>query len=163
MISIVVAADSKGGIGKENKLMWNIPSDLKRFKEITTKDQIGINNNINNIVIMGRKTCESIGRDLPNRANIVLSSKNKCSYSVEDILYYNEHFPEEEIFVIGGEQIYRQFLPYADKIYLTRVRGDFGADKFFYFDENIYELTYRSGVQKDNGYEFEFLEYEIRV
>ena len=56
MISILVAVDEKGGIGKGNNLMWNIPSDLKRFKEITTKDQIGINNNINNIIIMGKKT-----------------------------------------------------------------------------------------------------------
>ena len=164
MISILVAVDEKGGIGKGNNLMWNIPSDLKRFKEITTKDQIGINNNINNIVIMGRKTYNSIGRELPNRANIVLSLKDKHSYSItfEDILDYNERFIEEEIFVIGGEQIYKQFLPYTDKIYLTKVKGDFGADRFFYFDEDMYELTYRSGVQHENGYEFEFLEYEIK-
>ena len=164
MISILVAVDEKGGIGKGNNLMWNIPSDLKRFKEITTKDQIGINNNINNnIVVMGSKTYKSIGRDLPNRANIVLSLKDKHSYSItfEDILDYNERFIEEEIFVIGGEQIYKQFLPYTDKIYLTKVKGDFGADRFFYFDEDMYELTYRSGVQHENGYEFEFLEYEI--
>ena len=159
MISIVVATDEKGGIGMNNNLMWNIPADLRRFREITTKNQI---ENTNNIVIMGSKTYESIGRELPNRANIVLSLKNKCSYSVEDILAYNEHFPEEEIFVIGGEQIYKQFLPYTDKIYLTRVRGDFGADRFFYFDEDMYELTYRSGVQHENGYEFEFLEYCVR-
>ena len=162
MISIIVATDEKGGIGKDNKLMWNIPSDLKRFKEITTKNQIKINNNINNIVIMGRKTCESIGKELPNRANIVLSLKYKHSYSItfEDILDYNERFPEEEMFVIGGEEIYKQFLPYTDKIYLTKVNGDFGADKFFHFNEDMYELTYRSGIQKDNGYEFEFLEYK---
>ena len=159
MISVIVATDEKGGIGKDNKLMWNIPADLKRFKEITTKNQIKINNNIKNIVIMGSRTYESIGRELPNRANIVLSLKNKCSYNVEDILDYNERFPEEELFVIGGEQIYKQFLYYADKIYLTKVNGDFGADKFFHFNEDMYELTYRSGIQKDNGYEFEFLEY----
>lgn len=159
MISIVVATDEKGGIGMNNNLMWNIPADLRRFREITTKNQI---ENTNNIVIMGSKTYESIGRELPNRANIVLSLKNKCSYSVEDILDYNERFPEEELFVIGGEQIYKQFLPYTDKIYLTKVKGDFGADKFFYFDEDMYELTYRSGVQHENGYEFEFLEYCVR-
>lgn len=157
MISIAVATDSKGGIGKDNKLIWNIPSDLKRFKEITTKKQIGITNNK---IVMGKKTYDSIGRELPNRVNIVLSLKNKCSYSVEDILDYNKRFPEEEIFVIGGQQIYKQFLPYTDKIYLTKVKGDFEADKFFHFDEDMYELTYRSGIQKDNGYEFEFLEYE---
>ena len=158
MISIVVATDSRGGIGKDNKLMWNIPADLKRFKEITTKNQIKINNNIKNIVIMGNKTHKSIGRELPDRANIVLSLKNKCSITFEDILDYNERFPEEEMFVIGGEEIYKQFLPHTDKIYLTKVNGDFGADKFFHFNEDMYELTYRSGIQKDNGYEFEFLE-----
>ena len=162
MISIIVATDSRGGIGKDNKLMWNIPSDLKRFKEITTKNQIGINNNIKNIVIMGNKPHKSIGKELPNRANIVLSLKDKHSYNVEDILDYNERFPEEEMFVIGGEEIYKQFLPHTDKIYLTKVNGDFGADKFFHFDEDMYELTYRSGIQKDNGYEFEFLEYCVR-
>ena len=160
MISIIVATDEKGGIGKDNKLMWNIPSDLKRFKEITTKNQIKIDNDIRNIVIMGSKTYKSIGRELPDRVNVVLSLKNKCSITFEDILDYNERFPEEEIFVIGGEQIYKQFLRYTDKIYLTKVNGDFGADKFFHFDEDMYELTYRSGIQKDNGYEFEFLEYE---
>ena len=159
MFSIIVATDETGGIGMNNNLMWNIPADLRRFREITTKNQI---ENTNNIVIMGSKTYESIGRELPNRANIVLSLKNKCSYSVEDILDYNERFPEEELFVIGGEQIYKQFLPYTDKIYLTKVKGDFGADKFFYFDEDMYELTYRSGVQHENGYEFEFLEYCVR-
>ena len=161
MISVIVATDSTGGIGKDNKLMWNIPADLKRFKEITTKNQIKIDNDIKNIVIMGRKTYKSIGRELPNRANIVLSLKDKHSYSItfEDILDYNERFPEEELFVIGGEQIYKQFLRYTDKIYLTKVNGDFGADKFFHFNEDMYELTYRSGIQKDNGYEFEFLEY----
>ena len=160
MISIIVATDEKGGIGKDNKLMWNIPADLKRFKEITTKNQIKIDNDIKNIVIMGRKTYESIGRELPNRANIVLSLKNKCSITFEDILDYNERFPEEEIFVIGGEQIYKQFLRYTDKIYLTKVNGDFGADKFFHFNEDMYEITYESGVQRENGYEFEFLEYK---
>ena len=160
MISIIVAIDSTGGIGKDNKLMWNIPADLKRFKEITTKNQIKIDNDIRNIVIMGSKTYKSIGRELPDRANIVLSLKNKCSITFEDILDYNERFPEEELFIIGGEQIYKQFLPYTDKIYLTKVNGDFGADKFFHFDEDMYELTYRSGIQKDNGYEFEFLDYE---
>ena len=159
MFSIIVATDETGGIGMNNNLMWNIPADLRRFREITTKNQI---ENTNNIVIMGSKTYKSIGRELPNRTNIVLSSKNKCSYSVEDILDYNERFPEEELFVIGGEQIYKQFLPYTDKIYLTKVKGDFGADKFFYFDEDMYELTYRSGVQHENGYEFEFLEYCVR-
>ena len=164
MISIIVATDSTGGIGKDNKLMWNIPADLKRFKEITTKNQIKIDNDIKNIVIMGRKTCESIGRELPDRANIVLSLKDKHSYSItfEDILDYNERFPEEELFIIGGEQIYKQFLPYTDKIYLTKVNGDFGADKFFHFNEDMYEISYRSGIQKDNGYEFEFLEYCVR-
>ena len=163
MVSIVVAIDEAGGIGKENNLMWNIPSDLRRFKQITTKEQFGINNNINNIVVMGKRTYDSIGRELPDRVNVILSLKDKHSYSIkfEDVLDYNERFPEEEIFVIGGEQIYKQFLPYADKIYLTKVKGDFGADKFFYFEEDMYELTYRSGVQHENGYEFEFLEYEI--
>ena len=164
MVSIVVAIDEAGGIGKENNLMWNIPSDLRRFKQITTKEQFGINNNINNIVVMGKRTYDSIGRELPDRVNVILSLKDKHSYSIkfEDVLDYNERFPEEEIFVIGGEQIYKQFLPYTDKIYLTKVKGDFGADKFFYFDEDMYELTYRSGVQHENGYEFEFLEYEIK-
>ena len=89
-----------------------------------------------------------------------MSLKNKCSYNVEDILDYNERFQEEELIIIGGEQIYKQFLPHTDKIYLTKVNGDFGADKFFHFNEDMYERIYESGVQYENGYEFEFIEYE---
>ena len=109
MFSIIVAIGKNREIGKGNKLLWHIPEDLKNFKEITT----------GKTVIMGRKTFESIGRPLPNRKNIVLSKNgDKESFEQKGIeLYQNlENLiadyknSEEEIFIIGGEQIYREFM-----------------------------------------------------
>lgn len=109
MFSIIVAVGKNREIGKGNKLLWHVPEDLKNFKEITT----------GKTVIMGRKTFESIGRPLPNRKNIVLSKNgDKESFEQKGIeLYQNlesliEDYKnsEEEIFIIGGEQIYREFM-----------------------------------------------------
>ena len=115
-------------IGKDNKLIWHLPEDLKRFKNITT----------NNVVVMGRKTHLSIGKVLPNRLNIILSRDMKwhnplgdgcvVCYSVEEVL---EKFKYRDMFIIGGEEIYRQFLPYCDRIYLTLIEKEFEGDSYF--------------------------------
>lgn len=177
--SIVVATDEKGGIGKNNKLLWNIPSDLKRFKDITTKHQ----DCDNNAVIMGVKTFNSIGRVLPSRDNIIISrsyfydkkpmicgnffrienfnNTQLVSY-YKDIRYVVDNYKnsDKEYFIIGGESIYKQFLPYVYKIYLTEVKGDFGADRFFKYNKDEFIVTYCGEWQKENGYEFRFLELE---
>ncbi len=124
MISIIVAVGNKGAIGFENQLLWHISADLKRFKAITT----------GHAIIMGRKTFESIGRPLPNRQNIVISHNPINTpgvwhaSSLEEALRMTQN---EEVFVIGGGEIYRQALSLANKIYLTRVWQDYNADTFF--------------------------------
>ena len=133
MFSIIVAIGKNREIGKGNKLLWHIPEDLKNFKEITT----------GKTVIMGRKTFESIGRPLPNRKNIVLSKNgDKESFEQKGIeLYQNlENLisdyknSEEEIFIIGGEQIYREFMQkgLVRRLYISYIEfSDSEADAYF--------------------------------
>jgi dihydrofolate reductase len=136
MVSIVVAIDSKRGIGKNNELLWHIPEDLKRFKQITSGHP----------VIMGRKTYDSIGRLLPNRTNIIITRDLEylidgaiIVHSLEEAIDQASGKPgAEEIFIIGGGQIFAQALPLVHKLYLTIVEGDFGADTFFPEYESIF-------------------------
>lgn len=126
-ISIIAAVASNYAIGKNNGLLCHIPGDLKRFKEITT----------GHTVVMGRRTLESLPNGpLPNRKNIVLTSMpetivNDCvaATSIEDALEVIEH--EDEVFVIGGGAVYKQFMSRANKLYITWINNDFEADTFF--------------------------------
>ncbi len=126
MLSIVVAVGKNNIIGKENGLLWHLPNDLKHFRKITE----------GHTIIMGRKTFESIGRVLPNRRHIVLTRSSdfqvegvEKASSIEEVLKLVEN--EEEAFVIGGGEIYRQFLPLVQRIYMTEVDIDKDADVFF--------------------------------
>ncbi len=125
MISIIAALGKNRVLGKDNELLWRIPDDLKRFKELTTGHPI----------IMGSKTYESIGKPLPNRTNIVLTKDSDYEapgtivvHSLEEAF---EKAENEEIFVIGGGQIYALALPYADKLYLTLIDDKKEGDTFF--------------------------------
>jgi dihydrofolate reductase len=128
IISIVVAADEKNGIGLNNKLPWRLSSDLKYFKQITTGHHI----------IMGRNTFESIGKALPDRTNIVLSSQTEfkpkdvivCS-GIQDALNHAHNAGERECMIIGGAALYRQMITFTDRIYLTRVHAICKCDVFF--------------------------------
>ena len=140
MISIIVARDLNNAIGKDNKLLYHIKEDMKRFKELTTS----------HVVIMGRKTKDSLPKGyLPNRVNIVLS-KNCCKRQYPTLndtenmdgfitgcsdintLIKSYKNSEKEVFVIGGDSIYKQFLPYANKIYLTEIHDNTKqSDSFF--------------------------------
>jgi dihydrofolate reductase len=131
-ISIVVALGKNGTthntIGKDNKLLWHISEDLKRFKKITLKHPI----------IMGRKTFESIGRPLPERVNIVVTRNKswvvdgvKICHSLDEALEHAKSLDSEEIFVCGGSEIYAQALPFVDRLYLTLVDDEKDADSFF--------------------------------
>lgn len=161
-ISLVVAIDEKGGIGKKGSvpLLWHIPEDLKRFKEIT----------FGHVIIMGRRTFESIGLPLPNRTNIVIT--RDIAFNAEGVIVVNSleeavNVAEEkerdnenpEIFIIGGAKVFEQSMSLADKIYLTKVEGDYGADAFFpdysQFKKIVFEQTGES-----NGYRFNFLDLE---
>lgn len=129
IISIIAAVAKNNVIGYKNKLPWNLPADLKRFKKLTTGHHI----------IMGRKTHESIGRPLPNRTNIIISENPNYSchpdclitHSLDSAVDTARKTNETEIFIIGGSQIYKLTLPLADKIYLTRVKAEFEGDTFF--------------------------------
>ena len=125
-ISIIVAMDTNNLIGKNNQIPWKIPGELKNFRDTT----------MGNPIVMGRKTHESIGRVLDGRLNIVLSRDQnyqsngvKVFSNLENILQYLEG--EKEIFIIGGSQIYELALPFANKMYITRINSAFEGDAWF--------------------------------
>jgi dihydrofolate reductase len=161
-VSIIVAIARNFAIGRNNQLLWHIPADLKRFKKITSGHR----------VIMGKLTYESLPvRPLKNRTNIVITDKQGetfegCTtvYSIDEAL--NLCDDTEESFVIGGGSIYRQFLPYCNKLYLTMIDKDFEADTFFYqVDLDQWKLVEREDIAFDDelGFSYSFLTYEKRV
>lgn len=125
-LSAVVVVDQNWGIGKNNQLLVHFPADLKRFKAITTGHSI----------VMGRKTFESMGRVLPNRRNIVISRQADLEIPGAEVTHSLESAvalcnQEQEVFIIGGAEIFKQALPQLDKIYLTKIHKSFNADTFF--------------------------------
>ena len=157
MISIIVAVAANGVIGDNNSLLWHISEDLRNFKRITSGHP----------VVMGRKTFESLGRPLPNRTNVVVSRTvteiEGChvAASLDEAIAM---FPEdEEVFIIGGAQIYAQALDAADKLYLTRVEHDYEGDTSFpEWDATRWRLTSREAFPRGEKYPypFAFEEYE---
>ncbi len=154
--SIIAAIGKNNELGINNQLIWSLPNDLKFFKEKTTGKTI----------IMGRKTFESLPRMLPKRKHIVLSSKNtfpeevECFKSLEELFEkYNDS--EEEIFVIGGASVYKSFLEYATKLYLTEIDAECkNADAYFpKFDKNNYEREFLS-ENKDNEITYKHILYK---
>jgi dihydrofolate reductase len=146
MISIIVAVSEDWGIGKDNKLLWHISEDLKRFKRLT----------FGNTVIMGKRTWESLPRrPLPGRRNIVLTDDKTenienavTAYSIEDSLSKCEK--NEEIFIMGGGSIYRQFMPFADRLYITHVHKKAPADIYFpEIDLKIWKITEKEVFKTD--------------
>jgi dihydrofolate reductase len=126
MVSLVVAAARNNVIGKGNALPWDLPNDLKHFREVTS----------GHTVIMGRKTFESIGRPLPKRRNIVITRQEDYKPEGVEVVGSLEAAitavpTGEEAFVIGGGEIFKQALPLADRVYLTRVEADVEGDAFF--------------------------------
>ncbi|GAA4709603.1 dihydrofolate reductase [Brevibacillus fulvus] len=126
MISLIWAMDNNRLIGKQNALPWRLPADLKYFQRVTK----------GHAVVMGRKTYESIGKPLQQRDNIILTASElfhaegcRVCHSVEELLAQLD--PTQETFVIGGAEIYRQLLPYADKLYITLIDDEFEGDRYF--------------------------------
>lgn len=162
ILSIISAIGKNNEIGKKNALLWDLPSDMKHFRE-TTKGHT---------VIMGQKTFESIGRPLPNRRNIIITlDKNFTSEGIEvvhspgelDVLLKKSEKPEEEAFIIGGGQIYKLFIDKADILYITHVDVEFSdADTFFpNIDMTKWKKVKREIQQADelNKYNLEFAIY----
>ena len=149
----------KNEIGFENQLLWHLPKDLKHFKDITSGHP----------VIMGRKTYESIGKALPNRTNIVVSRKKDWFEegilivgSLKEAVKFAKKI-DEEIFIIGGGNIYEQTMDIVDKLEVTLVKADLPADTFFpKIDPKIWNKTNEICHEKDekNGYDFCFQTFE---
>jgi dihydrofolate reductase len=138
IVTAVVAISENHVIGKDNKLLWYLPNDLKHFKEITS----------GHTVIMGRKTYESVGKPLPRRRNIIITrqaiSIEGCEVvnSIEAALALCKD--EQEVFIVGGAEIYRQSLPLTNRIYLTIVHKQFEGDSFFpEIDKTIWKEVFR--------------------
>lgn len=154
----ILCADEKWGIGKEGKLLFSLPKDMKFFRETT----------VGGVVVMGRKTLESFpgGKPLKNRANIVLSrtlERADCIVvrSIGELREELEKVVPMPVFIIGGGEIYRQLLPYCERVLVTRVAADGGADAFFPdLDEaESFRLEKTGREEEDNGYAIRFDEY----
>ena len=161
IISLIAAIGKNNAIGVGGKLPWNLPDDLKRFKEITK----------GHCVIMGRKTYESIGRLLPERKNIIITRNKEYKIdgaiivsSIEEAL--KECGGDNEPFVIGGGEIFKIALPYANKMYLTRVDTKIPADAFFpEWNPDEWKILSKEFHPKDarHEYDFTFIIYKRNV
>lgn len=159
MISLIVAMDENRLIGKDNQLPWHLPQDLAYFKRMT----------MNHKIVMGRKTYESIGRPLPGRENIILTRNRsykmdgcKVLHSIEEILELSKN-TDENIFVIGGAEIFKEILPYSDRLYMTHIHHNFEGDTFFpqLKDTDWETVSVESGIKDmKNPYEFDFVVYQ---
>jgi dihydrofolate reductase len=159
MISFIVAMDENRVIGKDNQLPWRLPEDLKFFKRVTMGHPIA----------MGRKTHDSIGRVLPGRENIVITRQKDyksedCTVvsSVEEFVKYSKK-QSNEVFVIGGAEIFKETFEFADRLYITLIHEEFAGDTFFpEFELSKWELVSNEKGLKDdkNPYDYEFRIYE---
>ena len=160
MLSIIVAKGKNNIIGKENKLVWSLPADMKRFIELTT----------GHVIIMGRKTFESLGKILPNRKHVVFTQNPDFKVDDENVqivhsmLEIKEYIDnDEENFVIGGAMIYSLLMPHVTKMYVTEINKDFEGDTFFpKINLDIWKETRREkGTQdEDNKFDYDFVTYE---
>jgi dihydrofolate reductase len=159
MISIIVAIAENLAIGKNNDLLWHIPGDLKYFKKVTSGHP----------VIMGKRTYDSLPkRPLPNRRNIVITdipgeviAGCEMAYNIEDAIALCD--PSQENFIVGGASIYRQFLPFAGRLYLTRVHKSFEGDVFFpEIDFSQWTLISKEnhGPDEHNGFSYTYEVYD---
>jgi dihydrofolate reductase len=160
IISIVVAISENHVIGKDNQLLWHMPNDLKHFKEITT----------GHTVIMGRKTYDSVGKPLPKRRNIIITRQSitiegcEVVNSIEAALALCKG--EEEVFIVGGAEIYRQAMKLTDRIYLTIIHKEFEGDSFFPEINKIeWEEVSREDHQPDekNALSYSFITLERKA
>lgn len=161
ILSAMVAAAENNAIGKNNDLLWSLPKDMKFFKETTS----------GHAVIMGRKTLESFRRPLPNRENIVITRQDDYHpegvhvvNSIDKAIELAKTLEDEECFVLGGGEIYKQALHLCDRVYLTRVHTEFpDAETFFpELKMNEWRESHREEVAADerHAYNFTFLTYD---
>jgi len=153
-ISLIVAASENNLIGIDNDLPWRLPDDMKFFVRTTKGHHI----------LTGRKNFESFGKALPNRTNMILTNKRDYQFEgtvvfhdLEEAIEYAKSRGEEELMVIGGGEIYKQFMDRANKIYLTRVHTTLEGDTYFpELDESIWKLTEENYHPRDEKHEYDF-------
>ena len=160
MLSIIVAKAKNNIIGKDNKMIWHLPEDLKHFKELTT----------GHTIIMGRKTFESLGKPLPNRKHIIFSQNPDFKVEDENVEVVHSLLQiqdliegKEEAFVIGGAMIYNFLMPYVKKMYVTEIERDFDGDTFFpRIDSKVWkEVAREKGIKDENNdLDYYFVTYE---
>ncbi|MCE6992702.1 dihydrofolate reductase [Dyadobacter sp. CY323] len=154
LLSIIVAVSENGVIGKENQLLWRLPDDLKRFKQLT----------LNHPMIMGRKTFESIGKPLPGRTSIVITRNPGFTFdgiiivhSLEDALAKAAETGTDEVFIIGGGDLYQQAQPITDRLYVTEVKTVIDGDTYFKIDNpSAWVEAERIVHEADERHLFEF-------
>lgn len=161
MLSIIVAKAKNNIIGKDNKMLWKLPDDLKRFKERTT----------GHTIIMGRKKFESLEQVLPNKKHVIFSQNPDFEVNypnveiVHSMLQIQEYIEnEEENFVIGGAMIYNLLMPYVSKMYVTEIDKEFDGDTFFprIDSEKWKEVSREAGPDDFNNFKYEYVIYEKR-
>lgn len=160
MLTLIAAAGENNELGKDNDLVWHLPDDFKRFKQLTTGHHI----------IMGRKTFETFPKTLPRRTHVVITRKDNYKkegtvvvHSLERAVELSKDDPQP--FVIGGGEIYKLSMDIADRIEITRVHGTFDADTFFpEIDPEKWELVAEEYHDKDekHNYAFTYLTYDRR-
>ncbi|MDB2461394.1 type 3 dihydrofolate reductase [Gammaproteobacteria bacterium] len=149
-VSIIVAMSKNRVIGKDNGMPWHLSDDLKNFKKIT----------INKTIIMGRLTYDSIGKPLPERNNIILSRSLKDQKvivldNLEEALNISRN--EEEVFIIGGADLYSQTINLANKLYLTSINHEISGDKYFpEFDEEEWDIIHSQSYEKNDSNSHDF-------
>ncbi|HBF36292.1 MAG TPA: dihydrofolate reductase [Firmicutes bacterium] len=160
MISLITAMSKNRVIGNKGRMPWNLPADLTYFQKMT----------MGHPVIMGRKTFEAIGRPLPGRENVIITGNQNYQpkdclilHSIDGAISFCNH---KNGFVIGGSQIYQQFLPLADRLYITFINKIFRGDSFFpKIDPQLWQLTSQTQGEQNqqNPYDYSFLVYEKRL
>ena len=161
IMNIIVAVDEKWAIGNKSKLLVSIPNDQRHFREETT----------NKVVVLGRKTLQTFPQGLPlkNRINIILSGDRNFTvkdavvvHSVEELLEELKQYPTEDVYVVGGESVYRQLLPYCDVAHVTKIDHRYEADTYFpnLDDDPAWEITADSDEQTYFDLAYSFLKYE---
>lgn len=156
MISAIAAIGTNRVLGKNNELLWRIPDDLKRFKNLTT----------GHVIIMGRKTFDSIGKPLPNRTNIVITRDAAWQHegvvaasSIEAALAQAKKI-DSEIFIIGGAQIYAQALPHIERLYLTLIDDEKDGDTYFPTYETIFTKVIKEESHEHEGLKYKWVDLE---
>jgi dihydrofolate reductase len=160
VIKILVACDENRVIGKDNQLIWHLPADLKRFKSLST----------GHVILMGRKTYESIGKPLPNRTTIVITRQvdfqaegTITAHSVEEAILKAKSLTREDIFIVGGAEIYSLSLALADQLLVTQLHDIFEGDAFFpEISADTWEIVDRErGVTDEkNPFQYSYITYQ---